>query len=242
MPNVTHGRASYVALSLQETLWPRLEATSSNLSNAGTPGFKALIAKSREVPYQARGQGSVSYVELFTVERDVQQGPLKSTGNTFDLAISGKGYFRVAGDTFTRAGNFQRNIEGKLVTASGQAVLDAGGGEITVPYDAGRITIASDGTISGEKGNFGQLGVVQFADEQKMIAVGGGLYRTDQGFTINPEAEILQGFIEESTVAPIQETINMITINRLYEQAQALQREEDQLIKQMINTSARNSG
>ncbi len=242
MPNVSVQRTTTVALSLQETLWPRLEATSSNLSNAGTTGFKALVAKSHEVPYQVPGERSVSYVELFSVERDTRQGALKPTGNPLDMAIQGKGYFRVQGDTFTRAGSFQRDIEGKLITASGQAVLDAGGGEIIIPADAGKITIAPDGTISSEKGVLGQLGVVQFADEQQLEAIGNGLYRSNQAFTPAVDVTLHQGMLEESNVNPIQETLNMITVQRLYEQAQALLKEEDQLVKQMINVSARNSG
>ena len=69
---------------------------------------------------------------------DYSEGPLKETGNTFDLAISDRGFFAVeytnkAGETsvkYTRDGNFTMDRLGYLVTQDGDYVLDEDGRRI----------------------------------------------------------------------------------------------------------------
>ncbi|MGZ7126133.1 flagellar hook-basal body complex protein, partial [Streptococcus pyogenes] len=73
------------------------------------------------------------------------QGGLVSTGNSFDLALIGRGWFQIEapdGSTlYTRAGAFNTNAEGQLVTLDGYTVVPG----ITVPQDATEVTVTKSG-------------------------------------------------------------------------------------------------
>lgn len=84
-------RSATVALSLQEALWPSLEATASNLANSTTSGFKRVFTETIEAK-QVSSHGEVSYVSLSTLNHDFTPGSIRQTGNTYDLAISGDGF------------------------------------------------------------------------------------------------------------------------------------------------------
>src|SRR5208283_4435898 len=87
-------------------------------------------------------------VHLVSTERLQIQGNLTQTGNTFDVAIQGAGFFQVLmpdGTTsYTRDGSFTQNNQGQVVTASGYPVQPA----ITIPANALNVTIGTDGTIT----------------------------------------------------------------------------------------------
>ncbi len=76
------------------------------------------------------------------------QGDLSSTGNPLDFAIQGSGFFQILLPNgqigYTRAGSFQPDAQGNLVTANGNALQPA----ITIPAAATNITVGSDGTVS----------------------------------------------------------------------------------------------
>ena len=74
-----------------------------------------------EPPTPARsGRGVV----LSSVTSSYEEAPLDFTGNNFDLAVAGEGYFRVimpdGSYAYTRAGNFTLDAEGNIVTANGR--------------------------------------------------------------------------------------------------------------------------
>ena len=64
------------------------------------------------------------------------QGDFNKTGNTFDIAIQGAGFFQVSQPdgtiAYTRAGNFHVNNQGTIVTSDGDTILPA----ITIPSNA----------------------------------------------------------------------------------------------------------
>jgi flagellar basal-body rod protein FlgF len=85
------------------------------------------------------------------VARDFTQGAMTKTGGDFDLAIEGKGFFKVqtaGGERYTRDGRFTTNPEGQLVTQAGNPVLDDGGGPLTIDPRLGPVNIGQDGTVS----------------------------------------------------------------------------------------------
>jgi flagellar basal-body rod protein FlgF len=165
-----------VVLSLQESLWPRLEAVSSNLSNSNTFGYKALTSATHEAQVLTPGSDSISYAASTTTFIDNRGGSIHHTGNTFDVAVQGDGYFRVSGNQYTRNGQFQINSQGQLTTMHGEIVQGAGGSDITIPLQAKHISIQPDGTITGTINNraitVGKLGVVTFDSYAKLRPVG----------------------------------------------------------------------
>jgi len=149
-------------LDAQDT---RMRVISNNLANVNTTGFKKDRAAFETLAYQtitAPGAASTAETKYATglnlgtgvrvqgTARIDTQGSMQQTGNSFDLALDGDGYFQVqlpGGQLgYTRAGNFNRSPEGLLVTSEGYQVMPG----ITVPANATQVTIGTDGTVTAQ--------------------------------------------------------------------------------------------
>ena len=126
-----------------------VEVISNNIANMNTTGFKRQRAEFQDLLYQNIERMGVSSsdagtiiptgiqvgtgVKTASVYRIMQQGDMNQTENPFDLAIEGRGFFRIrmpSGETaYTRAGSFSTNAEGQIVTPDGYAVEPG----ITIP-------------------------------------------------------------------------------------------------------------
>ncbi|MEJ5269518.1 MAG: flagellar hook protein FlgE [Hydrogenophilus sp.] len=133
-----------------------LDVISHNVANANTTGFKANQTVFADVysttlganPYMQVGSG----VSVPAVRQNFTQGSITTTGNALDMAINGEGFFitkrPVANDLqmfYTRAGEFQLDKDGYVISANGYQLLGypgaAGAGDpqpIRVPFDAGK--------------------------------------------------------------------------------------------------------
>ena len=232
-----------VGLSQQLAAYRSMEVIANNLANLSTPAYKRESVKFEEFVQQSQpseGQGgpqSVSFVQDAGLLRDLNEGRLDKTGNTFDLAVGGKGYFVVqtaAGDRYTRNGHLTLNGEGQLVTDSGDPIM-GDGGAITVTADDGDVHIAPDGTVSGKQGQMAKLKLVDFDNERDMQKQGMSLYSTDQSPTAVSKPNILQGTLETSNVEPVLEISHMIDVMRAYQATTTLSQSEDQLKLQAID-------
>jgi flagellar basal-body rod protein FlgF len=216
---------AHVALSRQMVLGRRMEVIAHNVANMTASGFKAEAMLPEPVPVDAGHGQRLAFVQDVGMIRDLEPGPLATTGNPLDLAIEGEGYFTVEtaqGVRYGRSGQFRLNEQGELATPDGDLVLDDGGAPLAVPLDAGEITIAADGTLSTAAGVVGQIELVTFADEQRLRKVGGGLYRTDQAAQPAGAARLVQGALEGSNVRPIVEMTQMMATLRAYQGTQRL--------------------
>ena len=108
-----------------------IDVVGNNLANLNTTGFKASEVSFHDLVSQSLGAGQGQTQVGFGVGNPVTQlqfaqGAIQSTGGLLDAAIQGDGFFVVtnaSGATeYTRAGNFQVDTNGNLITASGQAV------------------------------------------------------------------------------------------------------------------------
>jgi flagellar hook protein FlgE len=99
-----------------------LDNESNNIANVNTIGYKASRVSFADQMYQDKiGKGVTS----FDVEKMYTQGNLKNTGVSYDMALSGDGFFQVSNgsDTYyTRAGNFRMGESGKLENVGQNAV------------------------------------------------------------------------------------------------------------------------
>ncbi|MFY9073908.1 flagellar hook-basal body complex protein [Malaciobacter mytili] len=101
-----------------------LSAESNNVANVNTIGHKSDDVTFQDLMYQAGyGKG----VNIQTVEKDFSQGNLKLTGNSYDVAIDGRGFFLVRELStnqvfYTRAGNFKMGSDGTLQSIDGMKV------------------------------------------------------------------------------------------------------------------------
>lgn len=234
---------TYVALSRQIGLRREMDIVAHNIANADTPAFKAERMVFREFLAEPTRADTLSFVQDVGTARDLNSGHLTTTGNDFDLALADEGYFVVdspLGERYTRHGRFQLDANGVLVTGQGYPVQGTGG-EITVNFDDGEISVAPDGTVSNDTGVIGQLRVVTFEDEQALRKAANGL------FSAPPEVDpqdfddpgIVQGMIEESNVQAVLEMTRMIAIARSHESIARFIKREDDRVKDMIDKLGR---
>ncbi len=226
----------YVGLSRQVALKAQMDAIANNVANMSTPGYRAQNVVFTEYIEDPRNNPTdpLSMVLDYGQFQTTTPGPMRQTGGQLDVALSGPGYLGVqtaSGETmYTRAGNFQINELGELITGSGHKVASTGGGNIVIPADATEIKITKDGSISSDRGEIGQLMVVEFENLQDLEATGNGLYRANPDSPPTPATKttVAQGMIEDSNVTPVLEMSRMIDVHRAYEQTiRMLQAEHD---------------
>jgi flagellar basal-body rod protein FlgF len=216
---------AYIALSRQMALRRHMDLIAHNVANMTATGFKAAALMYEPVLSDAGHGQRLAFVQDVGVARDLRAGPMTSTGNPLDLAIEGPGYFAIdtgQGTRYGRSGQFRLSPSGELVTAAGDLVLDDGSAPLTLPLDAGPIAIAADGTVSGAQGAIGRIGLVEFANEQRLRKVGGGLYQADQPPLPAERSRVVQGMLEGSNVQPILEMTEMMATVRAYQGVQRL--------------------
>lgn len=130
-----------------------LDIVGNNLANLNTTGFKESTVSFYDLLQQSVGGGSTQIgggVSAPQSERLFTQGSIQLTGGAFDAAVQGNGFFMVrdvSGDSlYTRAGNFQLDKSGNLMTATGQIVQGwvAQNGIVNTSGAVGNITIPSN--------------------------------------------------------------------------------------------------
>jgi len=206
----------YITLSRQTALFRDMEVTANNIANVNTAGYNAekLMFSDYLVKDNKRMD---AYANDPLSWRDTAQGSMKTTSNNFDLAISGNGYFQIQtplGVRYTRAGNFQINAEGTLVNVEGNAVLGADGGEIAIPDNAKSVIINGAGQVTVDGEDVGQVGVMEFADEQGMKRLGNSLYSSEETPLPSETARVVQGALETSNVSPVSEMVRVMNLGR----------------------------
>ncbi len=225
----------YISLSRQMTLRREMDVIANNIANADTTGFKVENLMVRTEParpaHMADGPNPVKFVLDDGVARDFTQGSMQTTGGAFDLAIEGKGFFKVetpAGERFTRDGRLTLSPEGKLVTEAGDAVQGESG-EIVVDPAKGQVAIAQDGTVSQAGEKVGKVGVFLFDDRSVLAKDQGNLFKNTSNAQPNPDtaSRLHQGMLEGSNVNPILQITRMIEVSRAYES----------VVKSMENTA-----
>ncbi len=214
-----------------------MDIAANNLANANTPGFKQERVQfadwlSRQAGTDVpRGGGTVAFVQDRAIWRDLQPGALSHTGNTYDLALTADGYFTVntaRGTRLTRDGRFGPLPDGTLTDSSGNTVLDPNGQPIRIPPNTIHLTVAGDGTLSGNTGPIGKLGVVTPNDPAQLQAEGATLLNAPTGTTPVAAPGIVQGALEEANVQPVLELTRMLSDARDFQfLSQYVQAESD---------------
>lgn len=237
----------------------RMDIMSNNLANADTTGFKKEGSTSQayaevmavkikdlsENPNTPKRLGGISLgVKIGETFTDFSQGSLRDTGNTFDLAIGGNGFFNIeftnkAGETstkYTRDGGFTLTRDGYLVTKDGDYVLGTDDNRIQISTTAGNTVIDRAGNIYQDDNLVASIKVTEFEDTNYLTHYGETMWDVKEGAVANDaeDPSIYQGYLEMSNVSVVKEMVNMITISRQYETNQkALQTFDETLEKSM---------
>ncbi len=222
----------------------RMDIVTNNFANSATTGYKkegatsqafdtvlAYKLKDRSTPAYAQRIGGANLgVKIGENYTDWSQGPLEITEDTYNLALSGKGFFAVeftnkAGvhsTKYTRDGSFSLNTQGYLVTSDDDFVLDTNGRHIQLDPRQGAY-IGRDGTISQNGRNVARVQVVDFEDYNYIEHYGENYYQPIQGARFaNSNALVYSGYLEASNVETVSEMVELITINRDYESNQRM--------------------
>jgi flagellar basal-body rod protein FlgF len=218
----------------------RLEYVATNVSNTSTPGFK------RQGAFQISPPATSSFDAAATLRlrTDFSAGSLKVTGNAFDLAIDGAGFFSVQGEgenLLTRSGQFQRTPEGRLVTAQGFALQDSAGGDLIV--NAASPEILADGTVLENGLPTGRVALLGVDDMSALMIRAGGMFALppDTEAVPDPQASVRQGMLEGSNVAMPAEMLEMMEAVRQAETGARLVQLYDTLMGRAISTFGQRS-
>jgi len=243
-----------------------VEVISNNIANMNTTAYKRQRAEFQDLLYQNdRRVGSQAAdnnaivpagvelglgVKTAAVYRITEQGNLTTTGNQLDLAIQGKGYFQVTlpdnTTAYTRAGSFQLDQNGNIVTADGLKITGAN----AIPSNATSITINQSGQVFvSQQGQTqlaaaGQFSLVSFVNDTGLQPIGNNMFVQTQA-SGNPVlgtagnqgfGTILQGFLESSNVNTVQEITNLISAQRAYEMNSKVIQASDEMLQTLNNT------
>jgi len=240
-----------------------VEVISNNIANMNTTGYKRQRAEFQDLLYQNLTRAGANSSESGTivpsgvqlgvgvkaasVYRVIEQGTLQHTENVLDVAINGRGMFRIqlptGEDAYSRAGSFSVSAEGQLVTQDGFTVSPG----ITIPSGAVDIAINADGEVQvkldgqTQPQNVGQLELANFANPSGMEARGSNLFletpASGTPVTGVPGATgfgtIEQGYLEAANVNPVQEITTLITAQRAYEMNSKVITTSDEMMAQV---------
>ena len=249
-------RGLYTAYTGMLNQQQRLEVTTNNLANASTVGFKKEGATSQAfdeclaikindctVGYRHQDLGNMSLgVKIGETYTNYTQGSFRETGEPFDLAIAGSGFFNIAytnkngvqSTLYTRDGSFSLTKDGHLVTKDGDFVLNKAGAPVVLPTDA-KLSIDSLGNIYEGNELLDSLKITDFEDYNYIDKFGENMYKIVDG-AVEKDAlgQINQGYLEMSNVQVVEEMVNMITIQRAYEAAQKVETSMDGILEQTV--------
>jgi flagellar basal-body rod protein FlgF len=225
-------------LSKQVGLRQQVDVIAHNVANLGTTAFKREdLAFATHVERLDVPGNSLALARVESSRTDFRPGALERTGNPFDFAIEGSGFFAVetaAGVRYTRDGRFSTNQQGELVTITGHRVLDDGGAPILIPPQVSDLTLSADGALSAPDGTpLGVLGIRELPDGF-LRREADGLFATEVEPEPDLDARVVQGFLEGSNVNPVREITDLIEAQRAYERGRAMLDAEDERIRQMI--------
>jgi flagellar basal-body rod protein FlgG len=256
-------RSLWIAKTGMEGQQTKLDSISNNLANVGTNGFKRGGVVFEDLMYQnLRQSGAASSeqsqlptglqvglgVRAAGTTRNFSQGNLQQTGQNYDVAIKGNGFFQIQlpdGTTgYSRDGGFQVDAAGQLVTNAGYVVQPG----ITIPPNALSVTIAQDGTVqvttpgnTAKPNTVGQLQLASFVNPAGLEPKGQNLYgETAASGTPNAGAPnsnglgaLQQGFVEGSNVNVVEELVSMIATQRAYELNSKAIQTSDQMLQKL---------
>lgn len=263
---------STIALNTASTglnaLSTSLDVTANNLANVNTAGFKASRTNFEDLFYMTRAQPGIEDeygnaepnglqvglgVKVSGTSLDVGQGAFEQTGDPFDLAIQGDGWFQIeipdglSPDNlgYTRAGDFTRNQDGEWIMANSEGYRLTP--NFAVPQDATQVTVTEQGRVTyvvdGQTEDAGTLSIAKFINPAGLKAIGSNVFVPTEG---SGQAEIdtpgqsgygsiLQGSLEMSNAQPVTELVTLIKTQRAFEMNSQVIQAANETLQEVVN-------
>lgn len=235
----------------------RMDILTNNLANASTVGYKKEGATSQafddilsykikdasESPNNAKPMGTLNMgVKIGENYTDYSQGSFRVTGNTYDLALAGEGFFEIeftnkkdeVSTKYTRDGSFTLDKDGYLVNADGDYVMGTRGRIKLDPLKETKID--DNGMISQNGVTVAALRIVDFPDYDILEKYGENYYQPVE--EVRPplaNATVKSGYLEMSNVQVVSEMVNLISITRAYESNQKIMQTYDNSLEIAVN-------
>jgi flagellar basal-body rod protein FlgF len=223
----------------------RMDIISNNLANSTGIGFKKdrisfqqLLNETSTATPKPTADGLPADPCLVSIDVDMTEGDIQTTGNELDLAITGDGFFKINtpdGVRYTRKGNFTLDPTGKLTTQDGYAVVGKNG-EINITGT--NIAIGDLGSISVDGTVVDSLDIVNFDNSSDLVKENKGLFKNaseNPEVAVSSDTTVKQGYIELSNVNVAEEMVNMIHSMRAFESYQKAIKALDELNGKAIN-------
>ncbi|MCW4463786.1 flagellar hook-basal body complex protein [Sphingomonas sp. BT-65] len=223
------------ALAILAGAGDRTRLASENIGNMTTPGYKARRFQAAIVERTVGG----GEAEPAAPQLDFAQGPLRATGNKYDLALQGEGFFVVAAPNgelyYTRQGQFDRAEDGRLLSPGGYTLQQAGGGDLVVAHD--RIEITQDGTALDAGQPIGQVALAVPEAGVELVPVSGSTFAAPpSGMNETAVASVRQGMLEGANTSLGDEMLSLMTATRQAEAGARLVQVYDELMGRAFTT------
>lgn len=235
----------------------RVDVLTNNLANSATTGYKkegttseafkdvlAYKIKDTSEPAMARRLGTMNMgVKIGENYVDYSQGPMHETGNTFDMALSGDGFFTVdfmekdgtCVLKYTRDGAFTLNVDGAVVNKNGDYLMGTDGMHIILDPTKD-FTVDRQGRIYQDNVLQGTIQLTDFEDYDYLKRYGENYFEPVEGATEKlATAQVYSGYLESSNVQVVQEMVDLIAFTRAYESNQKIIQAYDQTLDTAVN-------
>ena len=228
----------------------RMDIISNNLANSTVVGFKKsriafqqILRQAEQIGENMNDRETRPSTHLIDIRTDMSQGDIRSTGNPLDLAILGKGFFKIMtpdGIRYTRKGNFTLDPQGNLITQDGYPVMGKNG---PINTNGNEISFDEQGFLSLDGTRMDQMDIVDFQDYENLVHEGRSLFTRVSDVSpeesLSPDTRIKQGYLELSNVNVAEEMVQMIHSLRAFESYQKSIKVLDECNDRAINQVGR---
>lgn len=242
----------------------QIDTTANNIANVNTIGFKKSRAEFADLMYDVMEYAGTATsdttksptgievglgVRPTAVNKIFSEGSLKQTDNELDLAVTGRGFFKLqlpdGTEVYSRNGAFKIDDTGTIVNSDGNRLSP----EIVVPEDATNVSVGTDGIVTviqpgqTQATQIGQIQLTNFINSAGLHSMGDNLYvETDssgqpvEGIPgVDGLGNIRQGFVELSNVELVVELTDLITGQRAYDSNSKVITTSDEMLQTTNN-------
>jgi flagellar basal-body rod protein FlgG len=218
-----------------------MDATSNDIANVNTAGYKKVRTGFRDLVYTAQGNlapnaRTGSGASMVQIGRGVQQGALRLTSEPFDLAIQGEGYFQVRRPdgqlALTRDGSFRVDESGQVVSTTGS--LLSPGLRVPAGVDPSSVSISSDGRVTAAGRAIGRINLVTVASPTGLASAGDNQYlptAASGAVRAAGTATIQQGALEASNVDLGDAMVDLLDAQRSFQMGSRAVQMQDKMME-----------
>lgn len=214
----------------------KIDVISNNIVNANTIGYKRLEIEFQELltetlykdsyPTNSQSASSGTGVKTSNEFRNYEQGSLKNTEISSNLAIDGEGFFRVIRPNgtyaYTRNGGFNIDSSGKLVDDS-YNVLDIqfenGYNYNNINLTKENLSINKNGEVFTDDNKVGKINLYTSTGDNDFLSIGDSLFspKNVANIRVSNNANIKQGYTEMANVNMQTEMTDLISVQRAFQ-------------------------